>query len=442
MARLTRRSVARLLAGTGVAAATNPLAAVGAFAQVAAPKVATGAKPRVVVIGGGAGGSTLAHLLRRSAPEIDVTLIEPQAVYTSCFFSNLHLGGFRTLDSLSHDYSGLAALGVQIARDWAAKVDTQGKSVTLRGGTAIAYDKLVISPGIDFKHDTIPGYSEAAEQAMPHAYRGGVQTRLLMDQLSAMPNGGVVVLAPPPNPYRCPPGPYERACMIAHFLKTRKPGSKLIIVDPKKAFSKQELFLDAFATLYKGVVEMHLTTDIDNFALKRVDAKSMEIETVSGLKVKAAVANIIPPQRAGQIAHAAGCAVGDWCPIVADSFASQSVRDVYVIGDASVAGDMPKSAFSANSQAKAVSNDLEALLAGKPKYPARYRNTCWSMLGPGNSVKIGASYAPRDGKVTAVSNFVSQSGEDALTREKSYKESIGWYAGIVAEMFNKRVQQI
>lgn len=431
MTLINRRDLARMLAGAGAATLAGP-----AWAQ--APSVAR-AKAKVVVIGGGAGGGTLAHILRRGTPEIDVTLIEPQATYTTCFFSNLYIGGFRSLQSLAHDYQGLKAIGVNVVQDYAADIDAGRKLVRLRGGQTIPYDKLVLSPGIEFKYNSIPGYSEAAAEVMPHAYRAGTQTKLLKDQLERMPDGGTVVLAPPPNPYRCPPGPYERACMIAHYLKTNKPKSKLVIVDPKKSFSKEALFKEAFEQHYKGIVELHLTTDVDSHALKRVDPKSMEIETAAGLKIKAAVANIIPPQRAGDIAQKAGCTDGDWCPINADNFASAKVKDVYVIGDASIAGDMPKSAFSANSQSKAVSNELEALLADKPKYPARYRNTCWSMLAPNNAVKIGAAYMPQDGKVTAVGPFISKTGEDDRTREKTFKESVGWYAGIAAEVFNKRI---
>lgn len=439
---LSRRDFGKLLGGAGAAAAATMISGASAVAQMPAPAVSRGAKPRVVIVGGGPGGGTLAHILRRSSPEIDVTLIEVQKQYTTCFFSNLYLGGLRTLESLTHDYSGLSALGVRMIYDRAVKVDASSRTVALLGGSKVGYEKLVLSPGIDFKYEAIPGYSEAAETVMPHAYKGGQQTKLLFDQLRAMPDGGTVVLAAPPNPFRCPPGPYERACMIAHYLKTAKPRSKLVILDPKKAISKQPLFTAAFKELYAGIVDLHLSTDIDDFALASVDPGTKEIVTKAGLKVKADVANIIPPQKAGAIAAIAGCAAGDWCPINPENFASTQVADVYVIGDASAAGEMPKSAFSANSQSKSVSNDIEALLAGKPKYPARYRNTCWSLLGPENSVKVGASYAPKGTVVAAVGSFVSKLEDDAKTRAKSYKESVGWYAGIVAEGFNKKVDQI
>jgi NADPH-dependent 2,4-dienoyl-CoA reductase/sulfur reductase-like enzyme len=438
MANLNRRELGRLVGGATVAAAVPNLA----FAQGRAPAVVGAARPSVVIVGGGAGGGTLAHVLRRGSPEIDVTLIEAQQRYTTCFFSNLYLGGFRTLESITHDYRGLTSIGVKVVHARATGVDGERKIVKLDNGSSLAYEKLVLSPGIDFKWAAIPGYSAEAASIMPHAYKAGAQTKLLLDQLKAMPDGGTVVLAPPQNPYRCPPGPYERACMIAHFLKKNKRRSKLVILDPKKSFSKQGLFMEAFNDLYKDIVELHLSTDLDDHSLKLVDTKSMEVTTVAGLKIKAAVANIIPPQRAGDIAQLAGCTEGDWCPIKPENFESTKAKDIYVIGDASIAGEMPKSAFSANSQAKSVSNDIEALLANKPKYPSRYRNTCWSMLGPGSSVKIGANYAAKDGKIAALTTFISKTGEDSLSREKSFKESSGWYAGIVAEVFNKRVEQI
>jgi len=252
-----------------------------------------------------------------------------------------------------------------------------------------------------------------------------------------MKDGGTVAMVMPNNPFRCPPGPYERACMIAHYLKTRKPKSKLVIVDPKKAFSKQPVFIETFDRYYKDIIELNLTTDIDDFSVVSLDAKTKEITTKAGKKVKADVANIIPQQRAGEIAVKAGCTEGDWCPVNPDNFASKKVKDVYVLGDASIAVEMPKSAFSANSQAKVVVNDILADLAKKEKFPARYRNTCWSLVAPDDCVKVGASYAPKDGKLDPSGSFVSQKGEDAGLRKQNYAESVGWYSGITADMFAK-----
>jgi sulfide dehydrogenase [flavocytochrome c] flavoprotein chain len=239
----------------------------------------------------------------------------------------------------------------------------------------------------------------------------------------------------PNNPYRCPPGPYERACMIAHYLKTKKPKSKLVIFDPKKAFSKQPVITEAFEKYYKGIIELNLSTEIDDYSVVSVDAKTKEIVTKAGKKVKADVANIIPQQRAGEIAVKAGCTEGDWCPINPDNFSSKKVNDVYVLGDSAIAAEMPKSAFSANSQAKVVAADILAELAKKERFPARYRNTCWSLLAPDDNVKIGANYASKDGKLDPSGGFVSQKGETADVRKQNYQESIGWYEAITADMF-------
>jgi NADPH-dependent 2,4-dienoyl-CoA reductase/sulfur reductase-like enzyme len=397
--------------------------------------VAQGAA-KVVVVGGGAGGATVAHYLKKEAPQLDITLIEANPIYSSSFFSNLYLGGVRTLESLNHTYGGLRRLGIKVVYDAASDVDTTKRMVKTRGGRSYHYDRLVLSPGIDIKYDSLPGYSREASRVMPHAYTTAADgKRLLKRQLVAMRDGGTVVLVAPNNPYRCPPGPYERACMIAHYLKTKKPKSKLVILDPKKAFSKQPLFTEAFNRHYKSIVELNLTNDIDDFSVTRIDVKTREILTKAGKKVKADVANIIPQQRAGDIAAKAGCTQGDWCPVKPESFASTKVKDVYVLGDASIADPMPKSAFSANSQAKVVAADILAELAKKERFPARYRNTCWSLLAPDDDVKIGANYAPQDGKLAASGAFVSQPGEATDVRKQNYQESVGWYSAITADMF-------
>jgi NADPH-dependent 2,4-dienoyl-CoA reductase/sulfur reductase-like enzyme len=426
--RITRRDFGKLIgaAGAGTMAATG----VSRFA------IAQNA-PKVVVVGGGAGGATAAHFLKKDAPNFDVTLIETNPIYSSSFFSNLYLGGFRQVESLNHGYQGLKSLGIKVVQGTATDVDSAGKTVKV-GGRTFPYDKLVLSPGIDIKFDSVPGYSREAALVMPHAYNTALDgKRLLKRQLDAMRDGGVVVIVTPNNPYRCPPGPYERACMIAHYLKTRKPKSKLIILDPKKAFSKQPVFTEAFDKYYKDIIELNLTTEIDDFAVASVDPKTKEIVTKAGKKVKADVANIIPQQRAGEIAHKAGAAKGDWCPIDPENFSAKEVKDIYVLGDSAIAVEMPKSAFSANSQAKVVVADILTALANKEKFPARYRNTCWSLLAPDDDIKIGANYAPKDGKLDPSGSFVSQKGEAADVRKQNYAESIAWYDSIISEMFAK-----
>lgn len=423
------------------------VAGLGGIAAVAAgrgrARAAASAVPaKIVVVGGGPGGATVANALRQRDRDLSITLVEPKAAYTTCFGSNHYLCGLRSYESLTHSYRGLKAMGITVATDTATAIDTNGRTVTLAGGATLPYDRLVVAPGIDFKFDNIEGYSEAVSESMPHAWRGGVQTQLLRNQLEQMEDGGVVVLAPPHAPYRCPPGPYERACAIAHYLKTNKPRSKLIIVDPKMAFSKQPVFQEAFAKYYDGIIELHLTDDIDDFALARIDADKREITTKSGMKIVAAVANIIPDQRAGRIAVDAGLTEGDWCPIEPTTFASTKVRDVYVIGDAAIATDMPKSAYAANSQAHAVAAHILAGLAGKPAPEPGYFNTCWSFLAPDDSVKIGADYRPGDfgGKfaLAPVNPFVSKPGEPASLRKANSEEGDRWYDTLVLDIFANR----
>jgi sulfide dehydrogenase [flavocytochrome c] flavoprotein chain len=395
------------------------------------------ARPRVVIIGGGPGGATVANQLKQSDANLDVTLLEPQKIYTTCFFSNLYLGGFRSYDSLRHNYDGLTRLGVKVVHERARSVDTVAKVVKTQDGGSYPYDRLVMAPGIDMKYDQIQGYSRDVAQEMPHAYLPGAQTQLLKRQLDAMSNGGTVVMAMPNNPYRCPPGPYERACMIAHFIKTKKPKSKLVILDPKKAFSKQEVFTEAFKKYYDGIIELNLTNEIDDYALASVDVRKMTLTTKGGKTVKADVANIIPGQKAGDIAAKAGLTEGDWCPVNPENFSAKTVKDVYVLGDSAIAAEMPKSAFSANSQAKVVAQDILAVLAKKEKFNPNFRNTCWSMVAVDDSVKIGAGYVPKAGKLDPVGAFISKAGEDAATRKATYEENLAWYPAIIEDIFVK-----
>jgi NADPH-dependent 2,4-dienoyl-CoA reductase/sulfur reductase-like enzyme len=223
--------------------------------------------------------------------------------------------------------------------------------------------------------------------------------------------------------------------MIALYLKARKPKSKLVILDPKKNFSKQPVFTEAFDKYYKGMVEVHLSNEIDSFAVVRVDPKAREVETREGTKWKGDVINVIPQQRAGEIAHKAGTTEGDWVPINPENFGSKKVKDIYVLGDAAIAADMPKSAFAANNQAKVVVADILADLANKDRFPPRFRNTCWSLLAVDDCVKIGANYAPKDGRLDPSGSFVSQPGEDAAVRSQNFAESVGWYSSITADMF-------
>lgn len=429
---VTRRQFGGLAAGTAVAALT----------RISAPAISAGAAAKIVIIGGGPGGATAANRLKAADPSLDVTLIEPKETYTTCFYSNLYLGGFRSFESLTHTYDGVKKHGITVITSSATAIDTNAKTVAIANSSApISYDRLIVAPGIDIKYETIEGYSPEAAELMPHAWQGGTQTWRLKEKLLALPEGGLVVMAAPPAPYRCPPGPYERACMIAHFLKTRKPKSKLIIFDPKRTISKQAVFEEAYRDYYSGIVELNLTNEIDDFSILRVDAKSGEVVTKAGRTERAALANIIPAQKAGQIAFAAGLTEGDWCPVNPENFTSVKAPAVYVIGDAAIAADMPKSAFSASSQASVVAADIIADLSGKERKAGAYRNTCWSMVAPDNSAKIGADYFPglKDGKkiLEARDAFVSKPGESSELRRETYQESIAWYESLTNDIFAK-----
>ena len=416
----------------------------GSGLALAAGMLARG-EAKIAIIGGGAGGATVAGQLKRLSPKLDVTLFETQVRYTSCFFSNAYIGGLYRYDDLTHGYAGLKSLGVKVIHERIDAIDTAKRVLTLKTKKTFDYDRLVVSPGIDFKWDAISGYSEDVAEVMPHAWRGGVQSVALRRRLEKMEDGGTVVIAVPGLPYRCPPGPYERACVIANYLKEAKPKSKLIILDAKMSFSKQAAFQEAFEKYYKDIIELNLTNDIDDFALERVDASSGEVRTKSGLVIKAAVANIIPPQTAGAIALRAGLAEPDWCPVRPENFTSTLAEHVYVLGDAAIATDMPKSAFSAHSQGLAVAADLNADLGGGAREAGHYRNTCWSIVAPNDAIKIGGDYAP--GTIAgnkpglAVANaFVSKPGESAEERKSVYEEAFAWYPTLVAQLFNKDVR--
>ncbi|MEO9819355.1 MAG: NAD(P)/FAD-dependent oxidoreductase [Paracoccaceae bacterium] len=409
---------------------------VAASGALAAPMVlADGhAKPRVVVIGGGAGGATAArYLAKDSDGALDVTLIEPTRTYYTCFFSNLYLGGFKDIEDIGHTYGGLAAKGVNVVHDWAVAVDRDAKTVTLAGGDTVPYNKLVLSPGIDFVDDSVPGWSLAAQNAMPHAYKAGSQTELLKAQLMAMPEGGTFAMVAPPNPYRCPPGPYERVSMVAHFLKNNNPTAKIIIADPKPKFSKQGLFEEGWSKHYGGMIE-RIGPDFGGENTS-VDPNAMTVD-IDGEIINADVCNVIPAMKAGRIAEIAGVTDGNWAPVNAIDLSTKADPDVYVLGDAAQQGDMPKSGFSANSQAKVCANAIRGELTGSRVFPAKFSNTCWSLISTNDGVKVGANYEATDEKISNTGGFVSQTGESADVRKTTYEESEGWYSGITADMFS------
>ena len=266
-----------------------------AAALLPMPAIAQGAGPKVVVIGGGFAGASAARFIKKGNPQIDVTLVEANPTFTACPFSNLVIGGLRDLRAQQFGYDKVAASGVTVAIQPATGVDAQGRSVTLGNGTKLSYDRLVMAPGIDLRWDGLPGYTERDADVMPHAWKAGEQTLLLRSQLESMADGGTVIISAPANPFRCPPGPYERASLIAHYLKTRKPKSKVIILDAKDAFSKQRAFQQAWQQLYPDHLEWVSLSK--GGKVNSVDASTKTLKTDFS-DFKADVANIVPPQRA------------------------------------------------------------------------------------------------------------------------------------------------
>lgn len=393
-------------------------------------------KPRAVVIGGGAGGATAARYMAKDAGEdLDVTLIEANPKYTTCFFSNLYLGGYRDFESITHGYDTLASnYGISVVNGMAASVDRDAREVVMADGSKVPYDRLIVAPGIDLIYDSVEGYSEEAAETMPHAWKAGPQTQLLKARLDAIENGQQIVMVAPPNPYRCPPGPYERVSMMAHVLKEKGfTDTKIIILDPKPKFSKQGLFTEGWEKHYPGMIEWY-GPDVHG-GIKSVNAATGEVETDFDT-FKGDLVNVIPAQKAGMIAASTGLANDSgFCPIDPKSMRSSADENIFVIGDASIAGDMPKSGFSANSQAKVAAMAVRGDLTGSKVFPAKYSNTCWSLIETNDGVKVGAQYAPTDEKIASTSSFISQTGEDAALRQATYEESVGWYNGITADIF-------
>jgi sulfide dehydrogenase [flavocytochrome c] flavoprotein chain len=411
-------------------------AAAGATAALLPlPAIAQGAGGRVVVVGGGFAGATCARFVKRIDPRITVTLVEASPTFTACPFSNGVIAGLRDLRAQQFGYDKFAADQVALQMAPATAVNAQARSVTLGNGTSLPYDRLVLAPGIDIRWDGLPGYTEAAAERMPHAWKAGEQTLLLRRQLEAMEDGGTVIIASPANPFRCPPGPYERASLIAYYLKTKKPKSKLIVLDAKDAFSKQRLFQNAWKELYPGLLEWVSLSSGGKVA--SVDVGAMTLVTDFG-RHKADVANVIPPQKAGRIAELAGVADrSGWCPIDPATFESKLQPNIHVIGDASIAGAMPKSAFSANAQAKVCAAAVAKLLAsGKPEEP-KLINTCYSLVAPDYGISIVGVYRPADGQIKEVEGSAGVSPLDAPTSTRALEATFAnaWFNTITTEVF-------
>jgi sulfide dehydrogenase [flavocytochrome c] flavoprotein subunit len=392
---------------------------------------ACGSSARVVVVGGGFGGATAAKYLKRYDPALDVTLVEAMPTHFTCPFSNTVLAGMNDMKFIERKFDVLANKhGVKVITDTVVGIDPVAKVIKTKAGATLPYDKLIVSPGIDMKWNAINGYDEAASEVMPHAWKAGPQTVLLRKQIEAMPNGGVVLISAPGMPFRCPPGPYERAAMIAHYLKNNKPKSKILILDSKDAFAKDKLFKEGWEKVYGEMIEW--VPAAKNGKVIKVDAKAGVVETDFD-KHKPNVANIIPPQTAGSIAIKAGLTdASGFCPVDPNTFESKIAKDIYVIGDAAIAGEMPKSGYSASSQAKVAAAAAVASLKGMPAGPFSAINTCYSLIAPDYGISVAAVYAVAEGKVAAIkgSGGVSPLGANYQFRKKEADFAAGWYASV------------
>jgi NADPH-dependent 2,4-dienoyl-CoA reductase/sulfur reductase-like enzyme len=385
--RTTRR---RFLSGGVVAASA---------AMLIAPALAQG-RAHVVVLGGGFAGATCARELQRADPRLAVTLVEEKTIYMACPFSNPVIAGLRDIAAQHFGYDTLRGEGIAVVQDRASSVDQQRRLVSLSGGSALGYDRMVVAPGIDIRWGALPGYDQAAAEPMPHAWIAGEQTLLLRRQLEEMADGGTVMISAPANPFRCPPGPYERASLIAYYLKTKKPRLKLIVLDAKDSFSKQRPFQGAWQQLYPALLEW---VSLSNGGkVTSVDPATRTLVTEFAT-YKADVANVIPPQRAGLIAEIAGVSdQAGWCPIDPVTFESRLRANIHVIGDAAITGAMPKSALAANAQAKVCAAAVTALLHDETPPSPKLINTCYSLVAPDYGISIAGVYHPVNGQLADV----------------------------------------
>ena len=390
-----------------------------------------------MVIGGGYGGAIAAKYIRLLDPDIRVVLIEKSSKFVSCPLSNEVLAGERDISSLTFGYSGLTRHGVDVIEDEVVRIDPTRKFVVDKTGRRYNYDKLVVAPGIDFNWNAIEGYDEAASQILPHAWKAGEQTVLLREQIMAMKDGGVVYIIAPPNPFRCPPGPYERAAQIAHYLKHHKPKSKVIILDAKDRFSKQKLFTQGWKEHYGDMIEW--VAGAEGGIVEAVDPHTRMI-TTQVEEFKGDVINVIPAQtRRVRLPQLAGLTnEKGWCPVDQKTFESTLHKDVYVIGDSSVAGKMPKSGYAANSQAKVCADAIVAEVNGRPPSEPSYVNTCYSIIAPGYGISVAAVYELKEGQIVGIKGAGGLSPESASPVDRKLEEqhAKSWFRNITSDMFS------
>ena len=394
-----------------------------------------GSSAKVVVVGGGYGGATAAKYVRLFSDQgIDVTLVEPNAAFVSCPISNLVIQGSKTIADVTTPYDNLSKRhGVKIVRDMVTSIDAEKRTVKLAAGGELPYDRLILSPGVDFMWDTLPGMGKAeAKEKVLHAWKAGAQTVALRKQLEAMPDGGVYALSIPLAPYRCPPGPYERACMVANYFKKAKPKSKVVIFDANDDItSKKGLFMKAWDEHYKGIIEYrpkHKVVD--------VDAATNTLKFEFNDDFKAGVANVIPTQRAGEIAVKTGLATANarWCEVDFLTFESKAQKNIHVLGDAiQIAPGMPKSGHMANQHGKTCAAAVVSLLQGKepPALPI-YANTCYSFVTATDVVHV-ASVHRYDAAQKTMLTVPGSGGLSSAASELEGAYAMAWARNIWAD---------
>jgi sulfide dehydrogenase [flavocytochrome c] flavoprotein subunit len=409
-------------------------ASMSALASMSVSRVWGAAPARVGIVGGGFGGASVARYLRRHAPQLSVTLFERDSQFVTCPFSNGVIAGLYPLEKISFGYDKLRAAGVELVHAEATRLDPARKTVRA-AGRQWQFDFLVVSPGIDLVWDSIEGYSAKAAERLPHAWQAGTQTLLLRQQLEAMPDGGLFIIAIPAMPYRCPPGPYERASLVAHYFKQAKPKSKILLLDSSDAFIKQDLFMQAWQTLYPGMIEW--IPGSKSGKVMRVDALTRKVFTNFD-DYEPAVANIIPAQRAGKIALDAGLDEGTgYCAIDPRTFESTRHRGVFVIGDAAIAGEMPKSGFAANNQAKTCGRALLSAIAGQSFEPSKLLNVCYSLATPDYAFSIVDGFEVKNETIQLIFADRRTTPLEATADEHRLEaeSARSWYANITADMF-------
>lgn len=418
--RISRRDFIKWSAAGAGAAAVSGCASMG------------GSAGRVVVVGGGYGGATAAKFIKLWAPDIDVTLVEPSQYFISCPISNLVLGGNAQMGDITFSYEGLRSRGIRVIRDSAVAVDAEKRQVRLAGGDSLPYDRVVVSPGIEFMFDQIPALKSADGQSrILHAWKAGVQTVALRNQLVAMRDGGVYVLQIPMAPYRCPPGPYERVCQVASYLKKAKPKSKIIVLDSNPDItSKKGLFLAAWDGLYKGMIDYRPNSEIADVDIKGMTVK-LQFDNVRG-----DVINVVPAQRAADIAVKSGLITANnrWCGVDWTSCESTAVKGVHVLGDATLsASAMPKSGSMANQHAKVCAAAVIALLKGQPaNADTMMMNTCYSFVS-GDSAMHVASVHRYDATQKSILPVKGSGGVSSAASSAEAAYAWGWARNIWAE---------